>query len=184
MFLSIFILGESAESPQVVLQTEFGDIQIEIYERDVPITASNFLSYVDRNLFKNACFYRVVRMDNQPNDKIKIRVIQGGLRFRQTKNLLPSIEHETTEKTGILHKDGVISMARLDPGTASSEFFICVGDQPELDYGGRRNPDGQGFAAFGKVVSGMEVVRKIHQQPLEGQMLVSRVKIFNIVRVE
>jgi peptidyl-prolyl cis-trans isomerase A (cyclophilin A) len=184
LFLSVFIRGESSENPHVVLQTGFGDIEIEIYESQAPITASNFLSYVDRNLFKDACFYRVVRMDNQPHDQIKIQVIQGGLRFSQTEKFLPSIEHETTEKTGILHKDGVISMARSNPGTASSEFFICVEDQPELDYGGERNPDGQGFAAFGKVFSGMEVVREILQQPSEGQMLISRVKIFNIVRVD
>jgi len=184
LFLSTLILGASGENPHVVLKTEFGSIEVEIYEMKSPITASNFLSYVDRNLFKDASFYRVVRMDNQPNDRIKIEVIQGGLSFTKGEDLLPPIKHETTDKTGILHKDGVISMARLDPGTASSEFFICVGDQPELDYGGRRNPDGQGFAAFGKVVSGMEVVKKIHQQPTEGQMLVSRVRIVNIVRLE
>jgi peptidyl-prolyl cis-trans isomerase A (cyclophilin A) len=184
LFLCSLMSGASGENPRVVLKTEFGDIEVEIYEMKAPITASNFLSYVDRNLFKDVSFYRVVRMDNQPNDRIKIEVIQGGLSFAKRENLLPPIKHETTDKTGILHKDGVISMARLEPGTASSEFFICVGDQPELDYGGKRNPDGQGFAAFGKVVSGMEVVKKIHQQPTEGQMLVSRVKIFNIVRVE
>ncbi len=184
LFLSTLILGASGENPHVTLKTEFGDIEVEIYETKASITASNFLSYVDGDLFKDTSFYRVVRMDNQPNDRIKIEVIQGGLSFTKRENLLPPIKHETTDKTGILHKDGVISMARLDPGTASSEFFICVGDQPELDYGGRRNPDGQGFAAFGKVVSGMDVVKKIHQQPTEGQMLVSRVKIFDIVRVE
>lgn len=184
LFLCPLILGAGGENPHVVIETEFGDIEVEIYETKAPITASNFLSYVDQGLFKDATFYRVVRMDNQPHDKIKIEVIQGGLSFAKRENLLPPIEHETTDQTGILHKDGVISMARLDPGTASSEFFICVGDQSELDYEGRRNPDGQGFAAFGKVLSGMEVVKKIHQQPTEGQMLVSKVKIFNIVRVE
>src|SRR5262249_16023380 len=90
---------------------------------------------------------------------------------------LPPIAHETTDKTGILHKDGVISMARLQPGSASSEFFICVGGQPELDFGGKRNPDGQGFAAFGKVIEGMDVVRKIQQQPAKDQYLLSPVKI-------
>jgi peptidyl-prolyl cis-trans isomerase A (cyclophilin A) len=184
MFLGTLIFGGGTKNPRIVLKTEFGNIEVEIYEMKAPITASNFLSYVNRNLFKDASFYRVVRMDNQPNDRIKIEVIQGGLSFTERENLLPPIKHETTDKTGILHKDGVISMARSDPGTASSEFFICVGDQPELDYGGRRNPDGQGFAAFGKVVSGMEVVKKIRQQSTEGQMLVSRVKIFNILRVE
>jgi peptidyl-prolyl cis-trans isomerase A (cyclophilin A) len=182
LLLSTLILGTSGDNPHVVLKTEFGDIEVEIYETKAPITASNFLSYVDRNLYKDACFYRVVRMDNQPNDKFKIEVIQGGLSFTRGEDLLPPIEHETTDRTGILHKDGVISMARSNPGTASSEFFICIGDQPELDYGGRRNPDGQGFAAFGRVVSGMGVVKKIHQQPTEGQMLVSKVKIYNIFR--
>lgn len=184
LFLSTLILGASGENPRVVIKTELGDIEIEIYETEAPITSANFLGYVDRDLFKDASFYRVVRMDNQPNDRIKIEVIQGGLSFTKRDTPLPPIKHETTDMTGIRHKDGVISMARLEPGTASSEFFICVGDQPELDYGGMRNPDGQGFAAFGKVVSGMEVVKKIHQQPAEGQTLVPRVKIFNIVRVE
>jgi peptidyl-prolyl cis-trans isomerase A (cyclophilin A) len=90
---------------------------------------------------------------------------------------LPPIAHETTTQTGILHKDGVISMARLEPGTATSEFFICVGDQPELDFGGKRNPDGQGFAAFGRVIKGMEVVRRIQQQPDKKQFLDPVIKI-------
>ncbi len=184
LFSCPLIFGISGENPQVVIKTEFGDIKVEIYERDAPITASNFLRYVDENLFKDACFYRVVRMDNQPKDKVKIEVIQGGLQFTKKEKEFPPIEHESTDKTGILHKDGVISMARLEPGTASSEFFICVGDQPELDFGGKRNPDGQGFAAFGKVVTGMDVVRKIHQQSAEGQMLIFRVKIFDIIRAK
>jgi len=105
------------------------------------------------------------------------------LGYTEGRETLPPIDHETTEKTGIFHKDGVISMARLQPGTASSEFFICVGDQPELDYGGKRNPDGQGFSAFGKVIAGMDVVEKIHQQPADGQTLNPRIKIHNIVRL-
>jgi peptidyl-prolyl cis-trans isomerase A (cyclophilin A) len=96
---------------------------------------------------------------------------------------LPPIVHETTDKTGILHKDGVISMARMEPGSVSSEFFICVGDQPELDFGGKRNPDGQGFAAFGKVIKGMDVVRKIQSQLDEKQMLITPFKILKIIRV-
>lgn len=184
LFFSTFFLGDGKENPHVVIKTDFGDIEVEIYEKDAPVTASNFLRYVDENRFQNACFYRIVRMDNQPDNDIKIEVIQGGLAFTNKENMLPPIEHETTDKTGILHKDGIISMARLKPGTASSEFFICVGDQPELDFGGKRNPDGQGFAAFGRVVAGMDVVKKIHQQPVEKQMLILRVKIDNIVRVK
>jgi peptidyl-prolyl cis-trans isomerase A (cyclophilin A) len=171
-------------SPQAVIKTELGDITIEIFEKKAPITAANFLKYVDEGRYENGCFYRVVTMDNQPDTNIKIEVIQGGLSRETQRNMLPPIEHETTETTGILHKNGVISMARLKPGTASSEFFICVGDQPELDFKGKRNPDGQGFSAFGKVIKGMEIVAKIHRQPARGQMLDPQIKILEITRVK
>ncbi|MCH8305599.1 MAG: peptidylprolyl isomerase [Candidatus Marinimicrobia bacterium] len=162
------------------MNTELGNITLEIYEKEAPLTAANFLRYVDEGLFKDAMFYRVVTKRNQPQNDIKIEVIQGGL-FTEEKMYEP-IAHETTEETGILHKDGVISMARNEPGTATSEFFICVGDQPELDFGGKRNPDGQGFAAFGKVIEGMDVVREIQQQPEIEQMLNHQVHILNISR--
>lgn len=181
---STLIFSGSIENPQINIKTELGDITVEIYQEAAPITASNFLRYVDESRFKDSCFYRVVRMDNQPDNEIKIEVIQGGLRNISMDKMLPPIAHETTEKTGIFHKDGVISMARSEPGTATSEFFICIGDQPELDFGGKRNPDGQGFSSFGKVISGMDVVRKIHQHPTEGQILVPKVKIFDIVRAK
>jgi len=122
-------------------------------------------------------------MDNQPNNFIKIEVIQGGLGFDESPLSLSPIVHESTDKTGILHKDGVISMARVEPGSASSEFFICIGDQPELDFGGKRNPDGQGFAAFGKVIKGMDVVRKIQSQPDQKQMLIKPVKVLEVNRL-
>ncbi|MGD9344843.1 MAG: peptidylprolyl isomerase [Candidatus Aminicenantes bacterium] len=176
--------GCATENPRVWIQTELGDIKVEIYSSKAPITASNFLKYVDDKLFDGATFYRVVTMDNQPNNDVKIEVIQGGLGFGESEKRFPPIEHETTEMTGIKHKDGVISMARNEPGSASSEIFICINDQPELDFGGRRNPDGQGFAAFGKVIEGMEVVRKIQVQPAEGQMLNPKIKILSISRTE
>jgi peptidyl-prolyl cis-trans isomerase A (cyclophilin A) len=160
------------------MHTQLGDISLELYLDKAPVSSANFLRYVRENRYKDAIFYRVVRADNQPKNPVKIAVIQGGLpEDRYEKNSLPAIAHETTAKTGVTHKDGVISLARLGPGTATSEFFICVGDQPELDFGGKRNPDGQGFAAFGKVVKGMDVVRKIHQQPAKGQYLSPPVKI-------
>ena len=127
-------------------------------------------------------FYRVVRQDNQPDKKVKIEVVQGGLGGESSEKELPPIAHETTNRTGVLHKDGTLSMARAEPGTASSEFFICVGDQPELDFGGKRNPDGQGFAAFGKVVKGMDVVRRIQSLPDEKQILKEPVRITSFVR--
>lgn len=176
------LLGCGSRHPTIVIETELGDIHVEIYEEKVSITALNFLRYVDGGHFKGGSFYRTVTMDNQPNNDVKIEVIQGGRNLDM--DGFESIEHETTDRTGVLHKDGVISMARNQPGSATSEFFICVGDQPELDFGGKRNPDGQGFAAFGKVVKGMDVVRKIHMQPVEGQRLNPRIGIINIVRNE
>jgi peptidyl-prolyl cis-trans isomerase A (cyclophilin A) len=178
--IPFLVLAE--QNPQVLIKTELGDIEVEIYTHDAPITSANFLKYVDNNLFDGATFYRVVTMDNQPNNDVKIEVIQGGLGFGESEKRFPPIEHETTEKTGIKHKDGIISMARNKPGSASSEIFICVNDQPELDFGGKRNPDGQGFAAFGMVIEGMDVVRKIQQQPADGQMLNPKIKIFSISR--
>ncbi len=175
-------LLQGCGSDKVIVQmdTEMGNIKVEIYDKRVPLTSSNFLRYVDDGLFIDAKFYRVVTKENQPHNEIKIEVIQGGL-FAEEKMYEP-IAHETTEETGILHKDGVISMARNEPGTTTSEFFICIGEQPELDFGGRRNPDGQGFAAFGRVIEGMEVVREIQQQPEIEQMLIHEVRIINITR--
>jgi peptidyl-prolyl cis-trans isomerase A (cyclophilin A) len=171
-----------ASNPTVAIQTGLGTIKVEIYERQAPLTAANFFRYVDEGLFEGATFYRVVRPDNQPGNAVKIEVIQGGLEFSAERRTFPPVEHETTAKTGILHRDGVVSMARDAPGTASSEFFICIGDQPELDFGGKRNPDGQGFAAFGRVIEGMDIVRKIQQRPADGQMLIKRVLIRNMSR--
>jgi len=168
--------------PKVQISTNLGNIVVEIDTIRAPITANNFLRYIDENRFEVASFYRVVTMNNQPINEVKIEVIQGGIGFQESDLRLPSIIHETTKETSILHKDGTISMARLEPGTADSEIFICVNDQPELDFGGKRNPDGQGFAAFGQVVKGMDVVRKIQELPENGQMLTNIVKIQDIIR--
>ncbi len=178
---SFLLLSCSSSNPIVEIKTELGNIKVEIYKDKAPISAENFLKYVDKGLYKNTSFYRTVTMDNQPNNKIKIEVIQGGLGDNEDK-MLPPIQHEPTNKTGILHKDGVISYARNEPGSETSEFFICIGDQPELDYGGKRNPDGQGFSAFGKVIDGMDVVRKIQSQPNKEQALTPPIKIYDIVR--
>ena len=175
--------GEQAEAPRVVLHTDLGAIIIEVYPDKAPVTANNFLGYADENRYRGAVFYRVVTPGNQPDNDVRIEVIQGGLYEDDHPFALAPIEHETTDKTGILHLDGVVSMARLDPGTASSEIFICVGDQPELDFGGRRNPDGQGFAAFGRVVEGMDVVRKIQRLPETGQYLDKPVLITGVDRL-
>ena len=168
----------------ISMETELGSIQMELYPDRAPITVSNFLRYVDENRYEDFHFYRVVHMENQPDNDVKIEVIQAGLWFDKHPMELPTIIHETTDKTGIRHLNGIISMARLEPGTASSEIFICINDQPELDYSGKRNPDDQGFAAFGKVISGMDMVRKIQLLPETNQMLDKVVKVNSIQRNE
>ena len=176
---------DTKSNPVVIIETELGSIEVELYPAEAPVTAANFLAYIDSGMYEGGRFHRTVTMDNQPNDDVKIEVIQGG-RAPGSGSGFPPIKLERTNLTGILHKDGVISMARGGPDSAASDFFICVGDQPSLDYGGARNPDGQGFAAFGKVISGMDVVRKIHIQPTGsergGQSLDPPIKIINIIR--
>lgn len=181
LFIPVIFSMVEIKNPSVVIQTEYGEIIVEIYSDRAPVTANNFLRYVDSGLFRGSCFYRIVRLDNQVKDSVKIEVIQGG-RYENEEKGFPPIPHENTITTGILHKDGIISMARLGPGSATSEFFICVGDQPELDYGGKRNRDGQGFAAFGKVLKGIDVVRKIHGIDAPAQYLEKKVLISDIVR--
>jgi peptidyl-prolyl cis-trans isomerase A (cyclophilin A) len=169
--------------PHVVIQTELGDIEIEVDTVRAPVTSANFLKYVDGRHFDGGTFHRTVKMDNQPDNQIKIEVIQAGVNPDRTKEGFPPIPLERTNKTGILHKDGTVSMARGGADTATSGFFICINDQPSLDFGGMRNPDGQGFAAFGRVLRGMDVVRKIQQAPnTDAQKLTPPVKIIAVAR--
>ncbi|MCK5748085.1 MAG: peptidylprolyl isomerase [Oricola sp.] len=179
------------ENPRVVMETEKGEITLELYPDKAPLTVANFLRYVDEGALDGGAFYRTTRPDNDP----MIAVIQGGLWKPWEEGMdedfeppFPPIAHETTEVSGLTHGDGVISMARDQPGTASSEFFINVGANPSLDFGGERNPDGQGFAAFGKVISGMDVVAAIHAAPAQegesfaGQILAEPVTINSVRR--
>jgi len=188
-FQSVFYsYGQSYQgiinNPVLRISTKFGNIDCEIFEKQAPVTASNFLKYIESGLFKGASFYRVVNMQNQEGSEVKIEVIQGGLDFSGSSSGLAPIPHERTSETGILHLDGSLSMARDEPGTASSEFFICINKQPELDYGGTRNPDGEGFAAFGRVIRGMDIVRKIQDLPEKDQILITEVEILNIERIQ
>lgn len=159
-------------NPIVVFYTSKGVIKTELYPKKAPITVANFIAYIDSQYYDNALFYRTVKPNNQPNNNIKIEVIQGGLSLSDSDDEFPPIEHENTLHTGIKHLDGTISMARDNPGSASSEFFICIGDQPELDFGGHRNSDGLGFSAFGKVIEGIDVVLLIHKLPDYNQILI------------
>ena len=164
LLMSFGIAFADEGTVRVTMSTSEGDIGIDLYLDKAPITAGNFLKLIDNGDMDGGSFYRVVTFDND-NGNPKIEVIQGGLGDRSEG--FDTIDHETTEQTGILHADGVISMARGGVGTASTEFFICIGDQPGLDYGQPRNADMQGFAAFGKVVTGMDVVHRINSLPAD-----------------
>ena len=183
--LLISCQSKNNTTPHIIIQTGTGDIEIELYPLRAPKTVAAFLSYIDSGYYKNSSFYRVLNDENQSSNAAKTELIQGGI--WKTKNgiasRLPGIPHETTQQTKLLHTDGVISLARLEPGTASSEFFICIGKQPGLDYGGENIADWQGYATFGRVVKGMEVVRKIYRQNETDQYFDPPVPVFNIVRL-
>ena len=172
----------AADNPRVLIRTDQGDMFVEVDVVRAPVTAANFLRYVDARLYDGSTFHRTVTKDNQPDNAVRIEVIQGGQLGGDKE--FPPIAHETTAATGLRHLDGTISMARGKPGTAASSFFICINDQPELDFGGRRNPDGQGFAAFGRVVKGMEFVRAIQALAARGQQLAPPVRIISVRRAD
>ena len=176
-FLFFVHACESENNPTIIMETSLGTITLQLFPKKAPNTVKNFLSYIEQNRYNECHFYRVVHSNNQPENKILIEVIQGGLGFDKHPSELKAIKHENTNQTKILHKNGTISMARLEPGTASSEFFICINDQPELDYGGKRNPDGQGFAAFGQVIKGMEIVKKIQMMESKDQILMVNIPV-------
>jgi peptidyl-prolyl cis-trans isomerase A (cyclophilin A) len=166
------------------IETESGVILADLDSARAPGTVTNFLRYVDAGLYRDGTFYRTVRADNQPRDSVRIAVIQGGRRSDRDIRSFPPIALERTSVTGLLHRDGTLSMARgASPNSATEAFFICIGDQPSLDFGGHRNLDGQGFAAFGRVTKGMDVVRRINVAPAGAdQKLQPPIRILNITR--
>jgi peptidyl-prolyl cis-trans isomerase A (cyclophilin A) len=180
------LYAEDSPIQSATIHTNLGEIKIELYAQQAPLTVANFIRYVEAKAYEGGSFYRVVRLDND-NGSPKIEVIQGGAN-PDFKDFAP-IPLESTEKTGIKHLDGVLSMARGEQNSATQAFFICIGEQPALDKGALRNPDGQGFAAFGRVISGMEVVKLIHQNRdaievddayIQGQILSKPVTILKI----
>jgi peptidyl-prolyl cis-trans isomerase A (cyclophilin A) len=179
LFAAAIASAQSAVA--LIIETEMGAIEVELAIGKAPATSANFLRYVDAGLYDHAIFHRTVTPGNQPDNAIKIEVIQAGL--APGVKPLARIALERTSVTGVKHLDGTISMARAAaPDSADADFFLCVGDQPALDFGGKRNPDGQGFAAFGHVTKGMDIVRKIQTAPAEGQRLTPAVRILRIVR--
>jgi len=194
-------------SVSVIITTPLGEIEVDLAQVQAPVTTANFLHYVEGGFYNGGRFHRTVTPDNQsndnlksekidgginpgetestnlPNDDVTIEVIQGGVNPNRQDELNAPIALERTSDTGLHHDDGTISMARLTEDSAVSDFFICIGDQPELDYGGKRNVDGQGFAAFGKVTKGMDVVKAIQQAPADGQSLEPPIEITKITRL-
>lgn len=171
----------------VRLDTGLGPIIIALKARQAPLTVANFLRYVDEKRYDGASFWRAAKAPSA----VDYGLIQGGLQGDPQK-LLPPIAHEPTSQTGLRHVDGTLSLARKAPGTGDSDFFICVGDAPYLDANPAGEGDNLGFAAFGQVVQGMEVVRKILNLPtpgkainpvMEGQMLDPVVPIVKALRI-
>lgn len=168
------------EDMQAIIRTAMGDITVALSSHAAPHTVANFVRYVESGAYTQGSFWRtvVIDPDNQPANDVKIEVIQATCRADFDK--FGAIAMEQTGTTGLTHRDGTISMARFAPDSAQADFFICIGDQPELDQGGRRNPDGWGFAAFGQVIEGMDVVRQIQRQPQHEQRLTPEVLIHRI----
>lgn len=160
-------------NPHVEITTTFGEFEIELFPKQAPVSVAAFLSYIDSGYYDRASFYRVLREEDQPSYAFKSEIIQGGIWKANNKLLskISPIKHETTAQSKLSHTNGTVSFARQEPGTANTEFFICIGDQLGYDYGGDNNPDGQGYAAFGRVVKGMDVVKRMFEAPeRDGQL--------------
>jgi cyclophilin family peptidyl-prolyl cis-trans isomerase len=170
-------------NPEVLIQTELGDIEVRLNAKAAPKTVANFLRYVHEGFYSDGVFFRTVRSDNQPDNPIKISVLQARANPKKEAELFPSIPLERTSDTGLRHKRGTISMAREEPDSGQDHFFVCLQVQPELDFGGKRNPDGQGFASFGEVTKGIEILEKIQQLPAKEQTLETPIRIQRAIRL-
>ncbi len=159
------------------LETALGEIEIELDAEHAPNTTTNFKRYVAAGQYDGGFFGRTVRPDNQRSAATPIAVIQAYVNPDSDADAFGHLRLERTRDTGLTHVDGALSMARAGIDDATSAFFVCVGDQPELDFGGKRHPDGQGFAVFGRVIRGMEVVRRIHLSAAEGETLAPPIRI-------
>jgi peptidyl-prolyl cis-trans isomerase A (cyclophilin A) len=175
--------SQNPSIPRVRVETSLGAIVLELYPDKAPGTVANFLRYVDARHFDGGQFHRTVTPENQPNDSVRIEVVQASVAAARNGEAFPAIPLERTSVTGLRHLDGTLSMARGGPDSARSSFFVCIGDQPSLDFGGHRNLDGQGFAAFGRVVEGMDVVRRIQRSSANGQNLDPPIRISSARRM-
>lgn len=168
--------------PHVRIETSVGDIELELYPDKAPKTVAAFLDNVKKGNYKGGSFYRVLKNENVP-EEYNSGLIQGGIYLSNPtlQKTVPHIPHESPKQTGLTHESGTISMARTTPGSATTEFFICIGDQNHFDSSSiSGNNDGLGYAAFGKVVSGMKVARKIQNKKSNGESFEVPEKIKNI----
>jgi peptidyl-prolyl cis-trans isomerase A (cyclophilin A) len=168
------------DNPHILIDTNYGEIEAELYPTKAPKTVTAFLSYIDSGFYKNTTFYRVLKNEDLPMD-INYGVIQGGV-WPQKKNVA-GVEHESTRLSGLTHTNGTLSLARSSVGTATTEFFICIGDETQFDAGNKGRFDTLGFAAFGSVVKGMDIVRKIQAQKNKGEDFDTKIIINNIKKL-
>jgi peptidyl-prolyl cis-trans isomerase A (cyclophilin A) len=188
MLVACLLIPAPANEVLVRMATPLGDIDIAVDVQHAPVTAANFLRYVDAGLYNKGRFHRATRAENYvvnlPNRPL-LECIQAGINPERRTEGFPAIPLERTSVTGLKHGVGTVSMARgTGADTATSDFFILLNDQPSLDFGGMRFDDGQGAAAFGRVVAGMDVVRKIQQQPVEVQRLTPPITITSAARIK
>jgi peptidyl-prolyl cis-trans isomerase A (cyclophilin A) len=168
---AVVLVAVASQTPHVqrsvivVFDTEKGTIEMEVDGVHAPATAANFLKYVDAGFYDGGSVNRAVRPDNTVRHDVEIQVIQFQIDPARRRDEFPPIPLERTTATGLRHVDGALSMARSGPDTATASFSIVIGDQPEMNFGGRRNPDGQGFAVFGRVTRGMDVVKALQASP-------------------
>jgi len=175
---------QSYKNPHIVIESQFGDIEVELFADQAPKTVAAFLSYIDSGFYNQSSFYRVLKTEELPS-ATNTGIIQGGIwQTNPAKKItIPGIEHESTTQTRLTHESGTISLARLEPGTGNTEFFICIGDQSPLDAGRRGTEDGQGYAAFGRVFKGMDIVRKTQAKKSHGDKFDEKIEIRKISRL-
>jgi peptidyl-prolyl cis-trans isomerase A (cyclophilin A) len=192
LYLALALVAGAQPSPapasprpalvRLLIQTDKGDFEAELDAGRAPITTANFLRYVDGGRYDGGFLHRALKRANQQGNPHPLELIQGSVAPRHNGRDFAAIRLERTRDTGLRHADGALSMAREAPDSATSHFFVCVGAQPALDFGGQRNPDGQGFAAFGRVTSGMDVVRQIQAGDTQGERLAPPARILRILR--
>lgn len=187
LLLSVFIFGcgnPAYKNPHVLIVTSLGEIELELFPEKAPKTVAAFLSYVDSGYYTNSSFYRVLLNEGQSAGG-NTGLIQGGIWLTNDKQHpnVPGIVHESTKQSGLSHTTGTVSLARTTPGTGSTEFFICIGDQSQFDYSNENSGDIEGFAAFGSVFKGMTIVRKIQQEKKHDQHFDTKIVINRIERM-